>query len=71
MSDNQLEAYYGKDLPSASFKWGVVVPVHGPSGPGLPAAIVWRAVAWFKTQKRAIEYAHTGFAPNYAIARMK
>lgn len=64
MANKQMDAYYGKDLPSASFKWGVVVQVVGLDRPN------WLAVAWFKSRKRAVEYAETGWK-NYAIARMK
>ncbi len=59
-----LDTYYGKDEPSASFKWGVVVPVVGVDRTD------WRAVAWFKSRKRADEYARSGWS-TYAIARMK
>lgn len=67
---DEMKTYYGVDEPSASYKWGVVIPVNGPSGPGLPAATQWKAVAWFKSRKRAVEYANSGWS-NYAIARMK
>lgn len=68
---NDIDAYYGKDQPSASFKWGVIVPVltvvnDPPFSTKVPK---WTAVAWFKSRKRADEYARTGWA-SYAIARM-
>lgn len=64
MADKQMDAYYGKDQPCASFKWGVIVPVTSIDRTD------WRAVAWFKSRKRAVEYANSGWS-NYAIARMK
>lgn len=57
--------YYGKDEPSASYKWGVVVPVmHGAIDP-----VTWRVVAWFKTRKRAQAYAMSGWG-EFAICRL-
>lgn len=57
--------YYGKDEPSASYKWGVVVPVtHGAIDP-----VSWRVIAWFKTRKRAQTYALTGWG-EFAICRL-
>lgn len=63
-ADKQMDAFYGKDQPSASFKWGVIVPNVGLDRTD------WRAVAWFKSRKRAVEYANSGWS-NYAIARLK
>lgn len=65
---DEMKSYYGVDEPSASYKWGVVVPVIG-NAVGHPQT-VWRAIAWFKSRKRAVEYANTGWS-TYAIARMK
>lgn len=59
--------YYGKDEPSASYKWGVVVPVIG-NAVGHPQT-VWRAIAWFKTRKRAEAYAVSGWA-EFALCRL-
>lgn len=63
-----LDAYYGKDEPSASFKWGVIVPIT--TGATAKPHTTWTAVAWFKTAKRAKEYAESGWSV-YAIARLK
>lgn len=66
---DEMTSYYGKDEPSASYKWGVVIPITVVQV-GVPNAVQWRAVAWFKSRKRAEEYANTGWS-TYAIARMK
>lgn len=68
-ADKQMDAFYGKDHPSASFKWGVIIPITIVQ-PGVPTAVQWRAVAWFKSRKRAVEYAESGWS-TYAIARTK
>lgn len=57
--------YYGHDEPSASYKWGVVIPyVTGASD-----AVTWRVVAWFKTRRRAEAYAVSGWA-EFALCRL-
>lgn len=62
---NEMADYYGKDQPSASYKWGVVVPaVFGVTD------TKWSAVAWFRSRKRAVDYANIRYTV-YAIARMK
>lgn len=64
-----MTSYYGKDEPSASFKWGVVIPVTSTMIiVGTSSGTQWRAVAWFKSRKRAVEYAKSGWS-TYAIAR--
>ena len=62
-----VEGYYGKDEPSATYKWAVVSPgtVHGFH---LPAREAWQAVAWFKTRKAAEDYGRRTFA-RFAVAR--
>lgn len=56
--------YYGHDEPSASYKWGVVIPVTQ----GV-AETSWRVVAWFKTRERATTYARSGWN-EFAICRL-
>jgi hypothetical protein len=66
----ETDRYYGRDDASATFKWGVVIRqpilVSGRNH-GLDE---WKAIAWFKTRKRAEEYAREGWGA-YAIARVQ
>lgn len=63
----ETDAFYGRDEPTKTYIWGVVIPVTL-SRPSPDIKNDWRAVAWFKTRKRAEEYARSGWA-TYAIAR--
>lgn len=54
--------YYGHDAPSASYKWGVVIP-------GGVTFDKWVTVAWFKTRERAVTYARSGWN-EFAICRL-
>jgi hypothetical protein len=64
---NEMTSYYGRDDASATYKWGVVIPITQIQA-RLANRVEWKAVAWFKTRKRAEEYAKTGWTA-YAIAR--
>lgn len=61
----ETDAFYGRDEPSATYKWGVVIDMSSP----LLLLHGWQVVAWFKTRKRAEEYARRRLVRAYAIAR--
>lgn len=63
----ETDTFYGRDEASKTFKWGVVIPITQIQA-RLANRIEWKAVAWFKTRKRAEEYARSGWS-TYAIAR--
>jgi hypothetical protein len=68
---NEVTEYFGREEPSRTYKWALVLPISPPSiltrGTGRDA---WQAIAWFKTRKACEAYAVRvhGRKP-YAIAR--
>lgn len=52
----ETDAYYGRDKPSSTYKWGLVLPfVVAPVA--VSPTTVWRVVAWFPSRKNAKAYA--------------
>jgi hypothetical protein len=68
----ETDAFYGRDTPSKTYKWGLVLPSQLPKGlwPNAEFAREWRVVAWFPTRNAAEQYAKRvhGHQP-HAIAR--
>lgn len=61
----ETDAYFGRDKPSRTYKWGLVLPSIQ-----FGEAYPWRVVCWFKTRKAAEDYAKRVHGRNpYAIAR--
>lgn len=62
----ELDAWYSRDVASATYHWGVVIPCAIAGG----KPYWWQSIAWFKTRRSAIEYAERRY-PAYAIARIE
>lgn len=58
----ETDKFYGRDDPTATYKWGVAVASEFSD---------WRIIAWFKTRKAAIAYGKRMTArTQFAIARI-
>jgi hypothetical protein len=64
----ETDQYYGRQEPSRTYKWGLVLPCE--VAPYLNITHAWRVICWFKTKQAAQAYATRihGQRP-YAIAR--
>jgi hypothetical protein len=64
----ETDAFYGRDKPSKTYKWGLALPRMEDVRTG--AVCDWRIVAWFPSRKNAEGYAKRvhGRQP-HAIAR--
>lgn len=65
----ETDAFYGREQPSKTYKWGLVLPLETYIPTGMVPAL-WKVVAWFPTRAAAEQYAKRihGRAP-HAIAR--
>lgn len=65
----ETDAYYGREQPNKTYKWGLVLPIETHT-PTCMVPALWKVVAWFPSRTNAEAYAKRvhGRAP-HAIAR--